>query len=117
MRGHHKSIVHEQLLCTNNFSQLTLAVHAGGLLAYVGTADGNMYQVLVELGSGGGSGSGAALRAQLVQSAHSGPIHALAFPDRYGEVRGALCFGMLQSIPLEAPAVRAREAETGSIRL
>lgn len=49
-------------------------------LAYVGSDNGNMYQIIVNLETG-------EFLQQLVQSAHPTSVSAVAFAEMYGEVR------------------------------
>jgi hypothetical protein len=50
------------------------------LLAYIGTADCNIWQALVDIRR-------RTIVPQLVQSAHSSSVTAVAFPENYGEAR------------------------------
>jgi hypothetical protein len=75
-------------------------------VVYVGTAAGNIYQALIDL-------RGKEITPQLVQSAHTGAIHAVAFPERYGEARCRLMPALMATALLGGHAAARAERAQG----
>lgn len=74
------------------------------ILLYVGTSTGNIYQAIVDLRDG-------SISQQLVQSAHSAGVTAVAFPELYGEVwANTNSLDMLQS-PVPGSGCRVLECK------